>query len=365
MITLKENTIIDSSTINLNSQAGFVSLNIITSACHSVLNTVFVAPDPKPVWFDDLNKELDAAKLVAKKWINDLAPDITAKIPNHVIDYATTYSAMTDQIVALAEKNPTAKGKDNPIVKEIFALIDALSGAVSDIITDVDSMKDKLTAWGDELQAAHDGLVKGAVNIQNLEIELQGDIDNMNNAISNLRAMIDEQNKAICYSAMAVGVGVFLMVVGVGLAPLTGGWSLIVTGVGAVAVVGGAITWGIMQGKINDEFKDIATDQQKITDDKRQIVALQGLSTASDSAISSITLASQALSDVKTMWSFFDGELKGVVDKLNKADEELYAIVNEAYVLGAQKEWNEALKFAEQLVGMQVTVEEKTLSMSA
>jgi len=130
------------------------------------------------------------------------------------------------------------------------------------------------------------------------------------------------------------------LVVGIALAPVTGGASLIVSGIGGAAIIGGAVTWGVMQAKINSQFSEIAEDQKHISDDKRQLVALQGLSLAANSAISSIATATSALSDVKVMWTMFQNDLQGTMDKLEKADENLSAIVNKAYVIAAQKEWN-------------------------
>lgn len=351
--------------VDKKSQTGFLSMQIVTASCHSVLNTQFVPFTPKPKWFDDLNNKLDAAKQVAGVWINDLAPKITSAIPRHIINYATTYEAMTNQILMLIDKDPTAKGKDNPTVRQTFALIDALSSEVGKIIADVIAMEEKLRTWGKDMQKAHDELSSGTTNIQNLEIELQSDIEKMNSAIGNLRSQIDGENKAIAISAGAIGVGLFIAVIGIAFAPVTAGQSLWLTGAAGAVVIGGAVTWGVMQSKINSQFDDIAKNQQKIADDKRQIVALKGLEMASSSAIASMANGLQALSDVRTQWQVFAGELDGVKGKLDSANEELYAIVNKAYVQGAQKEWNLALDFAQKLVDIsKPKVESKTLPMS-
>lgn len=42
------------SDLNQKTQTSFMTLHIITSACHALLNTTFIAPSPKPSWFDDL-----------------------------------------------------------------------------------------------------------------------------------------------------------------------------------------------------------------------------------------------------------------------------------------------------------------------
>ena len=326
---------------------GVMSLNIVTAACHAILNTQLLTPKTKPSWFDDLNTQLDVAKALAKEWVNDLAPEMTAALPNQVIDYGTTYSALTAQIVEIAEANPTAKGKDNQAVREVFALVDALKTQVGVIHGDTGSgtglegMDAKLTEWGDKMQAAHDNLYKGVANIQAAETDLQSDIDKMNSAIAGLQATIDGENKAIAAAAAAIGIGIFIAIIGValvatGVGALLGG---VVIGLGVAGVIGGAVTWGIMQHKINEQFGEIADDQKEKTEDQQQLVALQGLSVASNQALSSIALATSALSAVKTMWKLFEGELQGVLDKLNQANDGMMLIVSEAFINGSAEEW--------------------------
>ena len=341
----------------------FTSLRIVTTSCHGVLNTTFTAPDTKPDWFDDLDAKLAAAKVLANQWIDDIAPDMTASIPAHVINYGTTYAALTDQIVELLDQDPTASGKDNTTIQQAFALMSALKTSVSSIITEVEATETQLTTWGDNMQTAHDDLFDGAANIQSAETDLQTDIDSMNSAIDGLKAQIDAENKAIAAGAAAIGIGVLALVAGIALAPETGGASLIVAGIGGAAIIGGAVDWGVMQSKINDQFDEINKDQKQISSDQQQLVALQGLSLSANSAISSIATATQALSDVKTMWTLFQDELQGTLDKLDQADEELMAIVDKAYILAAQKEWNLAAEFAQKLTDTSYDVESKTVSM--
>ena len=148
MITSVSTNTAASLNTNTNTASGFASLQIVTASCHGVLNTQFIAPSPKPDWFDDLNAKLDAAKVLANQWIDDIAPQLTASIPSHVIDYGTTYTALTGQIIDLLDKNPTAKGKDNPVVQQVFALISALHDEVETIITDVIGTQEQLKIWG-------------------------------------------------------------------------------------------------------------------------------------------------------------------------------------------------------------------------
>jgi len=365
---MSKNTTTPSKTINQNSQAGFMSLQIITSSCHSVLNTVFISSNPKPIWFDDLNAKLAIAKTNAQNWIDNLAPQITGSIPSHVIDYQTTYDAMTASILDLASKNPTAKGSTNPIIIETLALMDALSSQVGDIITNINTMQGSLKTWGDAMQKSHDDLSSGATNIQNLEISLQSDIDKMNSHIQNLHDLIAAENKIVLDCEIAVAVGIFVAVAAIALTVATAGTTAGVTGTIAAVAIGGTIaagvTWGIMQSKINANFDSIAKDQQEKDADNQQIVALQGLALASKSAITAITSATLALSDVKTMWTVFQGALQGTQNKLNSGNDQLSEIVLSAFTTAAKSEWDYAVVFANNLLGLTVSNDVNTVDMS-
>ncbi len=347
-------------------QSSFVTLNLITQACHGILNTVFIAPSPKPDWFDDLNAKLDAAKVNAGDWINNLAPSITGGVPLQVINYGTTYAAFSAQIMDIANKHPDAQGADDPYVKQVHQLVSALESSVAEIITNAQTTSDQLTAWGILMQKSHDDLTTGAANIQGAETDLSTDITKMNNAISTLNDMIHKENIAIAASAGGIGLGLLMLVAGIALAPETGGASAyLVAGTGAALIIGGSITWGVMQAKINEQFKDIATDQKELDDDKRQLVALQGLSSASDQSIQYTTDAGNALSDFRTSWNVFQGELKGVMDKLEKAESSLSVLVSSTWTAAAQKEWDDATTFAQSLADAPVQVVEKQLPMVA
>lgn len=363
---------LEKDSLQQKTQTSFVSLHIITSACHALLNTTFIAPDPKPDWFDDLNNKLEDAKAVARQWVGekgksgkDLSTLITSAVPGKVIDYATTYDALTQQIHAIASAHPDASGKDNQYVIEIKNLVQALESSVTKIIADVDDLQNQMKDWGVLMQNSHDALSSGAASIQSAEVDLQTDIDKMNTAIKALNSQISAENKAIAASAAAIGVGLLLLVAGIALAPETGGASLVVAGTGGIAVVGGAITWGVMQHKINEQYDEIAKDQKELKSDQRQLVALQGLASASNQAIGSTTEATSALSEFRTSWGIFQSELNGVKSKLEQAEESVMTIVQDAFTTAAANEWKLALDFATSLADVPVTVEKKTLPMSA
>lgn len=166
-------------------------------------------------------------------------------------------------------------------MKQVAELVGALQNEMTQLIGNADATTAKLIAWGDMMQHSHDALSSGAANIQSAEADL---------------------------------------------APETGGASLLVAGTGGLLVIGGAVTWGVMQHKINEQYDEIAKDKKELGDDQRQMVALQGLATSTDQAVTYITTSTSALSDFRTSWTVFEGELKGVASQLAKAEASLSTI---------------------------------------
>ena len=66
-----------------------------------VLGTAAVGAERERLWhrWRELNKSLDGAKVLAHDWVDNIAPKMTASIPTHLIDYGTTYQAVTDEIM--------------------------------------------------------------------------------------------------------------------------------------------------------------------------------------------------------------------------------------------------------------------------
>jgi hypothetical protein len=353
------------SDLQQKTQGAFITLSLITQACHGILNTVFIAPTPKPVWFDDLQAKLDDAKVVATDWITNIAPGVTGGVPVQVINYGTTYSAVSASIQSIVEQYPDAQGADDKHVQDVHRLVSALEEAVQGIITNAQTTAATLATWGTQIQKAHDELTTGAASIQTAETNLTTDIQNMNSAIDTLNKAIHQENLVIAGSAAGIGVGLLLVVAGIALAPESGGASLVVAGTGGVLIIGGAVAWGLMQAKINGQFKQIAADQNELQDDQRQIVALQGLSSASNQSIQYTTDSSNALSDFRTSWVVFQGELQGVMAKLQSAESSLSTIVAGAFTAAADAEWADATAFAQSLVNAPVSVKVAQLPMDS
>ena len=350
-------------------QSAFLAVTLITGQCHAILNTQFTAPSKKPVWFDDLNTKLQAAKDCASEWINDLAPAVSASIPAKVIDYGTTFSACADQIYDLYNKDPNALGVDNKTVIQAKEVMTILSQQVASIRQDVSTTQDKLKTWGEKMQKAHDNLKNGAVSIQNTMTDLQTDIEHMDSAIKEYQDAIEGYNKALLAAELAVGIGIFLLVAGVVLCIATAGTAAVVAGgvaaVGAASIIAGAVTWGVTQAKINAAYADIAEERKEKTDDQQQIISLKALALSTDSAVTSMEASLTALSDFEVTWALYGDELDAVVKKLQLGASMKSIIAEKVMTEAALNEWDDAVELSKLLAGATISVDAKALDIGA
>jgi hypothetical protein len=345
-------------------KTSFLTFTLIGMSCQGVLDTQFTPPEVKPTWFDGLQDKLDAAKATATEWIKVIAPKAQTAAPLQVVNYQTTYSAFSAKIQKIVAAYPNAQGANDPNVMAVQELATALDQTIQDILASADATAQTLADWGVKLQASHDALSSGAATIQNAETDLDADVKAMQSAIDGLNADILAENMAIAASAGAIGIGVIMLVAGIALAPETGGASAyLVAGTGGLLIVGGAAAWGVMQSKINAQYQEVAQDQKQQDADKRQIVALQGLASATSQAVQHISDATTSLAAFRASWALFRGELAGVSAKLQKAEVSLSTALEGAFCAAADTEWADAATFAQSIVDAPVTVLSQPMAM--
>jgi hypothetical protein len=347
----------------------FAALQLISVSCHGILNTLLIKPAPKKdkdgndmfAWFDELNSKLDDAKIAAKDWIDNIVVPIQSGIPSSIINYSNQFRASTDFILELCEKNPDMKKGDdafNKVNNILQALIDTID---NDILAPIADSETKLKIWGGTLQTAHNNLSGKVSLIQNAESDLATDIERINKSIDALNSQINSEQSLISLGGGLVGGGVFIALIGIvlcasGVGAVAGG---IVIGTGAAMVVGGAVTWGVIQGKINNQYNEIANDRKDISADKQLLVSLKGLESGTTSAVNNMTIALTALDQVKTMWTGLKNVIRDTVTKLNDAENSATAIMKEVFTTTAQKQWADADTMAQSLLGVNIKVEDK------
>ncbi len=342
------------------------ALTLVSACCHGVLNTTLIKPESakeeqKFEWFDDVKLKLDAAKVVARDWIDNVAVPIQSDIPISVITFDNQFQASADYVIDVCKKHPRMK-KGDAEFEDVNEVLRALMQTIEDdIIASIDESRTALKNWGNSLQEAHDNLSGEVQTIQKAESDISTEIERLNTSIDALNNLISSESTLVSVGAGLVGGGIFVAVVGVallaaGVGAVVGG---IVIGVGAAMTIGGAVTWGVMQHRIDEQYEEIAQDRKEILQDQQLLASLKGLEVGTSSAVSYMQTALSALDEVKTTWEGFYGVIENAVKELDKAEKSATAVLKQIFTETAKKQWADAHEMAEKLLDTKIQIEDK------
>jgi hypothetical protein len=200
-------------------------------------------------------------------------------------------------------------------------------------------------------QADHENLMTGQ-NSASKAVELvEGERLAIENKIGELQTKLDAARMKVTASGIGLGLSIFICVAAFALAVATGGAAtgLIVAGaVGFVGMAASAATLGIFSAETSALSAELFGQQQLLSDKKKQVAALSGLSDTVRRLKTHNEAAKQALTNVQTMWSTLGLKLKAVTDNLKKgrdAREEL----RRSKILTARASWDDARNWAQKI----------------
>lgn len=349
----------DSQKEELQLGQSFASVRQITEACTAIRNTRFVAPSKKPDWFDGLNGKLDVLKSYANTWLDDYAIAITSTIPTSIMTFVPVFDASAKVLRDIIQRSPgELSAADATLARDVLArMMTKVDGIAQNVeyyakVDEHGGTSGKLIDWQQNMRAAREKLETGSDSIQKARTDLQKEIAEYNGTIDTLKAEIEQYNKLVALGAGLVGGGLFVGVVGLGLCfafPVVGG---IVVAVGVGMVIGGSVTWGVMQSKINKANRDIADLTAQIAEDNKTILALNSLNAAAQTGLSSADSAISNLTDFAATWVTFGNSLRATMEGLERGGKEAYGVLLGMDLDEAQENWDDAKEYAKKLSGV-------------
>lgn len=349
----------DSQREELQLGQSFASVRQITEGCTAIRNTRFVPPASKPAWFDSLNGKLEVLKGYANTWLDDHAIAVTSTIPTSIMTFVPTFDASAKVLRDIIQRSPDELSpSDAVLAREVIARMVTNVQNISDKVgyyAKVDEHQvasGKLIDWQKNMRAARDALNEGSDSIQNARTDLQKDIAVYKEKITTLKAAIKQYNEMVALGAGLVGGGLFVGVVGFGFCfafPWVGG---VLIAVGASMVIGGGVTWGVMQKKINKANQEIVDYTAKIAEGNKTILALDSLSTAAHTCLDSADSAIQNLTDFAATWTTFGSSLRATMAALEQGGKEAYGALLAMDLDEAQENWDDAKDYAKKLMGV-------------
>ncbi len=109
----------------------FNGANLVTAYCHGLLNTVLSpAMNPPAAWFNTFESHLSTAQSHAQFWIDTLSPEVSAKVPQSILNYSGTFDPSIKALLNLLQQI-----EDEPTeaqAQEIVAVINNLLTVLQD-----------------------------------------------------------------------------------------------------------------------------------------------------------------------------------------------------------------------------------------
>jgi multidrug resistance efflux pump len=328
-------------------------------SCQGILDTHIASSDSP--WYGALNSELQQAKALAQEWQTQYDTTLKSDVLSRVVQCGQAFLSARAKINQLFDQ---ASSDPDGAKAGLQAAFGTLKAQVQIISATVASYETGLRDWGQRLNQVHDQMATSIGQIQAQENDLQSQIDSINSNIALLQTEIVNDRNAIAEAESQRTTGIVETIFGIIFAPVTGGLSLILAGIGVSSIAEAQSKVAAMENTINDYQARIISTQQNLTQDQAQIVSLGGLTFSAGIALSDIDIASQMLDTIRTSWDAFFQEIGDVITKIANAQDARTIIVEKAWFTGACNEWDLIVTSTRALIGAPLSIRNVTLDGS-
>jgi peptidoglycan hydrolase CwlO-like protein len=212
-----------------------------------------------------------------------------------------------------------------------------------------------LTSWGNLVQKVQSKMAQTVGEIQEQESQLRTEINAINSNIAELKKQIQADREAIAKAQAEKSKGIKETILGIMLAPLTGGASLILAGIGVSSISEAEGKIKILQDTINNYQGKISGYQQQMTQDQKEISSLNGILLTADIVLKDIEMIGTALDPLKTNWEAFEKEINDVIEKIGRAENSSDIILQKAWYEAACDEWNAIVPHLESIQNLSLS----------
>lgn len=331
--------------------ASMGAILMLNSSCQAVIEAEIAEVDSP--WYQQLDQELGAAENLVIGWRESGVLYFQSDILDAITAAGQAFLSSKPQIdglFAALEQNFSAAGKAN-----LIAAMQALEPPTQAMIGQIADYLAKLKAFEEAMGSADQTMRNTVGQIQEQEQEIQSQIDGINAQIKALTAQIKIDRAAIAKAKSARTGGIIETIFGVLLAPFTGGVSLILAGIGASSIADAQGMIDSMESTISGYQQTIVGDQTTLGDDQKVVATLNGLTMSTGLVLSDMDNIETALDSLRTSWTTLDGELAGVIAKLQAATSAAYLVVSQAWYDAACNEWTLIVDHVADLGGREIT----------
>ena len=291
----------------------------------------------------DLPKHQQLARKNAKSWNKTILPGM-AKTTADIIDYANMFQSFYEVLVKFAKdiSKPDSKKKLVEGLKQLHDQVQVKSDATQTVIRQLTDFHAALTVDNQNFQ--------GDYNVALVKIVGQdGEIKALSDRLDAVHAAMHKDIGLMAGGAVAIVGGIVLMVVGIALEIPTAGVSTALVGGGFFLLAGGALIETLGASDYTAQIKTQRTVTEELETDKKGMTSLKNVKGILDNFLKSIGDAITAAEVLVAAWNALGADVAIVIEAIDRVNPSITSDYIVAQLDTANKDWQVALKKAEQL----------------
>jgi predicted nucleic acid-binding Zn-ribbon protein len=339
----------------------------IRGYCCAVQSTNFTpAQQPPPDWYKTLAANLALAKEHTTLWTRDLEPAIISTIPQAVIDFGTRFDTAATSIMNILDtshKHPNADQRTE-ILDQLTWMTRHLNEQKASIAALHDQFRTFQKDASEDLTRLQDGAngIQAALDLdEQLKNKLQADYDQAN-------ADIEQAKSDMTASGIGTGVGMFVGVAVMGLAPppfglIAGGLVL----VGSIATMAALLAkYSKALSEARNRLADVESQQRRVA---AEVTALTVLQKSTGKLVELNVGMGQSMQEIADWWSTLEAKQRSVINDVTDAQDDANHQAWTSLALDiptAKRAWVDFSRFATNMqdiaTGAQVEQQEQKLA---
>ncbi len=312
------------------------SMLLLNSSCQAVIEAEIQQVDSS--WYDILDQELGEAENLVVDWRRSGVLYFQQDILDEIIACGQKFLSSQASINTLFEQ--LEKNFSEAEKSQLISELQSLEPPIIQMTSQITAYLSKLKVFEMAMEKPHGEMETTIAKVQAAEQQIQNEINSINTQISLLNAQIQTDRDAIAKAKNTRTGGIVETIFGVLLAPVTGGASLILAGIGVASIAEAEGMISTMQSQIANYQQTISSDQSTLNSDEKIVATLNGLTLSTGLVISDLNNINSALDSLRAGWTILDGELKNEIQDICNAEGAKDTVVAQAWFDSACIEWS-------------------------
>ena len=329
--------------------ASFASGLTVSVYCQALLNTNLNPPSDAQDWFQNFDRDLEAAKANANEWINSLGPEVMVGVPQTIIDFSNTFLAATDQVLEIITR---ANGEPTPgDVEKITTLLEALRSDLKGQVGVVLATRQRLQDFDAKLRIDFQNLVAGADGAQQA---LQADlakIEELEAKIAEVKEELESLAPGIFATNILNNAGAVLLLLSLP-AVLFGRAGSLFTAFGLAVFGRSTATAVVNEMKASQKMDELLKLQNELSVEVQHVAAFRVIGGSLGNLVELSTAAQEGLQKILENWQTLQSKLDQVVTEIKRAQgAQVASVVQGIAVAESQAAWQDLTQFATAIQG--------------